>query len=143
MTYANTFAATRSHKASEIAYDLSKSISQTCLIINGGAATALLTFVGTGKATAIASVVPWVLSLYGLGAFASALMMFFIMLTADYWNYSWYAAVEPADEEESDFFEGRANRWHFLFYCAFLLAVGCFFAAGCILTISLLSAHLT
>jgi hypothetical protein len=41
---ADKFASDRSHKASEIAYDLCKVTAQSCLLINGGAATAVITY---------------------------------------------------------------------------------------------------
>lgn len=74
---------------------------------------------------------------YGLGAFASAMMMFCIMQTADWWNYFWYMSLFPAEEDVTDY-EAIANRWHNAFYVLFVLSMGCFLLTSSWLAISLL-----
>lgn len=127
------FAIARSHKASEIAYDLCKAISQTALLINGGAATAIVTYFS--KETVEASIYKAAtvsLVIYGVGVLASVLMMFCIMQTADWWNYFWYAEVSGDGDSES--LEIRANRWHKGYYVAFWFAMGSFMVASVIIS---------
>jgi hypothetical protein len=139
-TGTTAFAIARSHKAAEIAYDLAKSISQTCLVINGGAATAILTFLAKENvAPALYKSITWCLGLYGLGVFASALAMFFIMQTADWWNYFWYWTVYPREADDDTDYQEVADRWHFGFYWAFSVAMGCFLIASGILSYALVT----
>ena len=124
------FATVRSHKASEIAYNLCKDISQTCLVINGGAATAILAYLAKEDVDPVLyQSAAWSLALYGAGAFFSALMMFFIMQTADWWNYFWYDSLYPEDGDEVDYQAG-AEKFHFWYYVTFGLAMACFFFAS-------------
>ena len=62
------FGRSRSHEASKIAYDLCKTTAQSCLLINGGAATAVLALLAKEHVdTAILRNVPWALGGYALG----------------------------------------------------------------------------
>jgi hypothetical protein len=64
----DTFVAERSHTASALAYDLCRVTAQACLLINGGAATAVLALLAKEKIDPILySTVPWCLGLYALG----------------------------------------------------------------------------
>jgi hypothetical protein len=46
------FASSRSHEASKTSYDLCKSIAQACMLINGGAATAVVALLAKDKVDA-------------------------------------------------------------------------------------------
>lgn len=85
------FGRQRSHEASKIAYDMCKTTAQSCLLINGGAATAVLALLAKDHVdAAIIKNVPWALGGYAVGIALSAIMLFCIMMMADYWNYSWF-----------------------------------------------------
>jgi hypothetical protein len=80
------FAAERSHKASALAYDLCRVTAQACLLINGGAATAVLALLAKDKVDpTLFHTVPWSLGFYALGVTVSAVMMSCTMMMADYW----------------------------------------------------------
>jgi hypothetical protein len=137
---AANFAADRSHKASEIAYDLCKVTAQACLLINGGAATAVIAYLSKDNIDRVLfHIIPWCLLGYGLGVLFSAAMMFCEMMNADYWNYHWYYSSYELDAAEANRSSTIADRWHFSFYCAFILVVICFLAASGILSWALLS----
>jgi hypothetical protein len=125
------FAIARSHKASEIAYDLAKGISQTCLFINGGAATAILALLAKESVDPkLHKAITLSLGIYGLGAFASAITMFCIMQTADWWNYFWYWNVYPRETDDDTDYEAVADNWHLGFYWAFGVSMACFLIAS-------------
>jgi hypothetical protein len=85
------FGRQRSHEASKIAYDMYKTTAQSCLVINGGAAAAVLALLAKDHVdAAIIKNVPWALGGYAVGIALSAVMLFCIMMMADYWNYSWF-----------------------------------------------------
>jgi hypothetical protein len=118
------FGRQRSHEASKIAYDLCKTTAQSCLLINGGAATAVLALLAKDPVDAsIVSNVPWALGGYALGVAASAFMLFCVMMFADYWNYYWYYLTYSRNEETAGAAEDIANMWHWGFYIAFGLAI--------------------
>jgi hypothetical protein len=66
------FAELRSHDASKISYDFQKVTAQSCLLINGGAATAVLALLAKDKVDpSLLKTVPWCLALYATGVAAS------------------------------------------------------------------------
>ena len=137
---ADKFASDRSHKASEIAYDLCKVTAQSCLLINGGAATAVIAYLAKDNIDrALFHIIPWCLLGYGLGVLFSAVMMFCEMMNADYWNYHSYYTSYERNAASAESSSKIADRWHFSFYCAFILAVICFLAASGVLSWALLS----
>jgi hypothetical protein len=92
------FAEARSHEASKISYDFGKATAQAGLIINGGAATAVIALLAKDKVDPlILRTVPWCLGIYAIGVAASAMMMFAAMMHADNWNYFWYHLAYTAD----------------------------------------------
>lgn len=128
------FAVDRSHKASEIAYDLCKVTAQACLLINGGAATAVIALLSKEKLNpGLLSTIPASLVLYGLGVFFSAAMMFSTMMNADYWNYHCYYTIYEQNSKYAESSATVADRWHHGIYWGFGLAVICFLAASGVL----------
>jgi hypothetical protein len=78
------FAEARSHEASKISYDFGKAAAQAGLIINGGAATAVIALLAKDKVDpTVFKTVPWCLTIYAIGVTASAIMMYCSMMHAD------------------------------------------------------------
>jgi hypothetical protein len=76
------------HEASKISYDFGKAAAQAGLIINGGAATAVIALLAKDKVDpVIFKIVPWCLAIYAIGVTASAIMMYCAMMYADRWNF--------------------------------------------------------
>jgi hypothetical protein len=124
------FAEARSHEASKAAYDLCKVIAQSCLLINGGAATAVIALLSKDRADAVLlEWVPWALGSYALGVVGAAVAMFCIMMMADNWNYYWYAIAYTQVDADADEANEKANWWHRWFYTAFVMTI-VFFVAG-------------
>jgi hypothetical protein len=124
------FAVQRSHEASKFAYDSCKVIAQSCLLINGGAATAVVALLSKDKVDkALITWVPWGLVSYGLGVIFSAVMLFCVMMMADNWNYSWYWRSHGANEKYADETEDAAGWWRRGVFICFILPILCF-AAG-------------
>lgn len=117
----------RSTEASKFAYDVCKVIAQSCLLINGGAATAVIALMGKEKVDAsILTYVPIGLVGYAMGVVVSALMLFCVMMLADNWNYFWYYSSLEKDEVAAIECEDAANWWHGAMYWAFAGAILCF-----------------
>jgi hypothetical protein len=132
------FAELRSHDASKIAYDFQKVTAQSCLLINGGAATAVLALLAKDKIDpALLKTVPWCLALYAVGVAASAVMMFCAMMLAEKWNYFWYHFAYTADEARGRANEKKAGGWQKMVRASFVSAMLCFLAASLILATAL------
>jgi hypothetical protein len=128
------FAESRSHDASKISYDFQKVTSQSCLVINGGAATAVIALLAKEKVDpAILKIVPWCLGLYAIGVAVSAFMMFSAMKRADGWNYFWYHFSYTTNEAETRANESNATWWEKAVQLSFTVAIGCFLVASIIL----------
>jgi hypothetical protein len=125
------FGRSRSHEASKIAYDLCKTTAQSCLLINGGAATAVLALLAKEHVdTTILRNVPWALGGYALGVALSAIMMFCIMMMADNWNYYWYNWSYLGEYEDARTVEKHANYWQWAFYALFAITIVLFLATS-------------
>lgn len=131
------FAEQRSHDASKIAYDFQKTTAQACLLINGGAATAVVALLAKEVDAAILKTVPWCLCIYALGVAISAFMMFCSMMRSEGWNYFWYHFSYTTDEKRGREHEARAVWWERAVKYAFAAAIACFLIASFWLAISL------
>jgi hypothetical protein len=121
------FAYSRSHEASKFAYETCKVIAQSCLLINGGAATAVIALLSKDKVDqSLITWVPWGVGAYGAGVVFSAVMLFCVMMMADNWNYFWYWSSYGNDIETARVSEERANSWHKGVYAFFVVPIVCF-----------------
>jgi hypothetical protein len=132
------FAQSRSHEVSKIAYDFGKASAQACLVINGGAATAVIALVARAD-SAFAHSVPVCLGIYAVGVAAGALMMFGSMRMADSWNYFWYHMSYSGEEEKGREAERNAKWWERFVRISFGVSVFCFLLASVILAYVMLS----
>src|ERR1700687_467220 len=121
------FAYARSHEASKFAYETCKVIAQSCLLINGAAATAVVALLSKDKVDeALLTWVPWGVGGYALGVVFSAVILFCVMMMADNWNYAWYWWSYGDDQETGDECETKAGRWHKGVYTFFVAPIICF-----------------
>jgi hypothetical protein len=121
------FAYARSHEASKFAYETCKTIAQSCLIINGGAATAVIALLSKDKVDqTLLTWVPWGIGGYALGVVFSAVMLFCVMMMADNWNFAWYWWSYGDNEKFGNEYEIVAGRWQKRMYAAFFVAIICF-----------------
>lgn len=125
------FAEMRSHEASKIAYDFQKTTAQACLLINGGAATAVVALLAKDKVDLVLlKTVPWCLCFYAIGVAVSAFMMFCSMMRSEGWNYFWYHFAYTADETRGRDHEAKAIWWETAVKISFVAAIGCFLIAS-------------
>jgi hypothetical protein len=123
----DAFAYARSHEASKFAYETCKVIAQSCLIINGGAATAVVALLSKDKVDqTVLTWVPWGIVGYALGVVFSAVMLFCVMMMADNWNYAWYWWSYGDNEKFGDEYQTIADRWHKGMYTFFIVPIICF-----------------
>jgi hypothetical protein len=121
------FAQSRSIEDSKAAYDLCKTIAQYCLLINGGAATAVVALLAKDKPDqSLLIFVPWGLAGYALGVVVSAFMLYCVMMMADGWNDHWYYLSYELDQVKADDAETSANKWQKRMNNTFGFAIACF-----------------
>lgn len=81
-----SFNAARSHKNVEMAYDNAKAVGQSLILINGGAATAVLAFLSKAGGAGV----PWLaclgLFLYAVGVAVGTYMLFALYKNNMSWN---------------------------------------------------------
>jgi hypothetical protein len=127
------FATERSHEASKASYDLCKTIAQACLLINGGAATAVVALLAKDRVDqALLTYIPWGLGSYALGVVVSAFMLYCVMMTAENWNFFWYHSSYDIDAEGAKASEALGRSWQQWMNNTFGFAIGCFFLGSAI-----------
>jgi hypothetical protein len=133
-----SFAEARSHEASKIAYGFGKAAAQAGLIINGGAATAVIALLAKDKVDPVLfKIVPWCLAIYATGVTASAVMMYCAMMYADRWNYYWYHLAYTADTPKAEASETKASYWQNRLRVSFVMVMFSFLAASVVLAAAL------
>ena len=129
------FAVARSHKDSEISNEHSRATAQACILINGGAATAVLAFLAKDKIDpAIFYTVPWCLIGYAAGVFFGAFMMICATQSMDYWHQYWYAISFGALGAKET---RAATNWWKGFYGCSVATMACFLGASTLLAVVL------
>jgi hypothetical protein len=123
----DVFAYARSHESSKFAYETCKVIAQSCLLINGGAATAVVALLSKDQVDqALLTWVPYGVGAFALGVVFSAVMLFCVMMMADNWNYFWYWSSYGNDQEVATASEINAGWWHKGVYTFFVVPIVCF-----------------
>jgi hypothetical protein len=126
------YAATRSHQDAQISNENFRAAAQAAILINGGAATAVIAFLSKDKIDPyFLSHVPIALLGYALGVLAGACMTLFTNIALPYWGLSWREyMVDVKKEAEINRTNAIAKRWHFRAMCAFTLAIVSFAGAS-------------
>jgi hypothetical protein len=134
----DTFGHARSHEASKAAYDLCKVMAQSCLLINGGAATAVIALLAKEDVPPVLfTYIPYALALYALGVALSAVTIYCIMMMADHWNYFWYNTSYLGDHTAAAEYEEIANRWQARMNSGFQATIAMFVIGSIIVAIGL------
>jgi hypothetical protein len=123
----DTFAAERSHKDSTVANETARASAQAAILINGGAATAVLAFMGKDTLDpGLLRMVSGCLAIYAVGVFFGALTLFSMMNAVNWWNMSWEAVARGYGEVEQKSADRVANSWMRGAHGCFLAAMLCF-----------------
>jgi hypothetical protein len=118
----------RSLAASKTSNEHSRTAGQSYILINGGAATAVIAYLSKDKLDA--SMIPQAaLSLagYGAGVFFAALVMFFATQSMEQWSLYWLARAEG---KVTDNHQCKGHAWWYAYYAASLMAMVCFVGAS-------------
>jgi len=105
------FAIQRSVNAAVQANENSRPMAQTALLINGAAASAVIAFLTKDKIDpTLFKAVPWALAFYAAGVVCSAVAMYFMSESLDYWNCYWELIARDESQASIDEQERAADR---------------------------------
>ena len=125
------FAAERSHQNSKISSELGQAAAQAVLLINGGAATAILTF-AKGSSTSFDSI-RWSVVGYSAGVLLGAFMIFAQNRMLDARNARWqtyFMFDETPGRVKREKQDKRGKVWFYFTYGSFFLSAFAFFTAS-------------
>lgn len=126
------YAEARSQDDAKISNENARATAQAAILINGGAATAVLALLSKDKLDPfILRTVPLCLLGYAGGVLCGAYMTFCMGHALREWGISWRLySVNPADTDAIDDAAARANRWNRKGRRAFYTAMACFILAS-------------
>jgi hypothetical protein len=128
----------RSLQDAKTSNDLAKGAAQATILINGGAATALLAYASSTLKIG-ASLNPMIalgLVLYALGVFFGALMFMVFSLALEQWMI---LRFPETGRRYHDAIEAKAGRWWRYTKICFGLGIACFIFASLLVTLGLTS----
>jgi len=133
------FAYERSHKASESAYDLGKATGQACLLINGGAATAVLALIAKEKFDPdLAKSIATCLTSYVIGVVLGSFLLYSSMMRAESWNYFWYWWSYMQEYDSAEECRKSAKFWEKIISACYLLSMLAFLIGSFVVARALL-----
>lgn len=126
------FSAERSHKDSDVANENARAAGQAAILINGGAATAILAFLAKDKLdpTVLRSA-PWCLVGYAIGVLAGAFMMFCSVRSSEEYTLHWQVRALSLHAHNADAIANTAFNWQKRARRSFILALMAFFFSSC------------
>jgi hypothetical protein len=111
---AGDFEIERSNQAAKAANDNSRLMAQSALLINGGAATAIIALLTKEKVDPnILKAVPWALGFYTLGVVFGSCTLYYMTECLDRWNEFWEFYARQGNKDDRDRAERVAEcTWH-------------------------------
>jgi di/tricarboxylate transporter len=126
------FAEERSHKDAGIANEHARASAQAVILINGGAATAILAFLAKDKLDpAVLRLAPWCLTGYALGVIAGAFTLFFSTRFLEEYSLHWHLTAYPEQILKPQARKIIAFRYQRCMRGSFVLSVFAFFFSSC------------
>jgi hypothetical protein len=105
------FAIERSHKDAQVSNEHSRATAQALILINGGAATAVLAYLSKDKLdSSVLTFASLSLGAYCVGVLFGAGMLYCMTRTLDYFGYYWHVREHP-DEGDAKLAHEKAKRW--------------------------------
>jgi hypothetical protein len=132
MPPADEFATSRSHQDAQITNEHARAAARSAILINGGAATAILAFISKeGTMARVLDIAAISLGLYATGVFFGAMTILALASTANHWNSYWEeCAQKNPDPSRTIVSERKAVRWQRIGTGFFVIALACFLVAS-------------
>jgi hypothetical protein len=134
------YAQERSQQDAQTSNENARAAAQAAILINGGAATAVLAFLSKDKLDPfILRNVPICLLGYAVGVFAGAFMTFCMGRALRLWSVAWRVyMIDPKDVAGVEKADGEAREWNDWAHYAFYTAMACFVIGSVVLAVLLL-----
>jgi len=130
-----SFASERSQQDARMAGENSRATAQVAIIINGGAATAVLAFLAKDKLDPnLLRVAAASLSGYVLGVFAGSAMMYCLFGALRRWSFVWRLRAEGRNHDVA---RKKAFRWEKLMALCFLVSTLSFLFSSAVIAFAL------
>jgi hypothetical protein len=137
-TIRRKFAEERSHKDAGYSNENTRATGQAAILINGGAATAILAFLAKDKLDLnLMRVASLCLVLYAAGVSAGALMIFASARTLDLDSVYWRLRAHPEAGKELRDVSRRTNNWWVTSHWSFYASIGAFGVASMTIALAL------
>jgi hypothetical protein len=119
----------RSLQASKISNEHSRATAQVCILINGGAATAVLALLSKDKLDpTFVTQVSLALAIYAVGVLLGTFTIYCATEAMDYWSQHWLARIDGSGDAGE---AGRKADWWWGWYRrSSLIAMVCFVVAS-------------
>jgi hypothetical protein len=119
----------RSKALSQTANERSRAGAQACILINGGAATAVIAYLSKDKIDpAVVPDITYSLAGYAIGVLFAVLMFLFVTQCLENWNLYWLARAGELENPKA--FERKAGWWWSANIFAAFVTVGAFCGAS-------------
>jgi hypothetical protein len=133
------FAEERSHRDAAISNENVRATAQAAILINGGAATAILAFLAkTDIPVAVACMAPWCLIGYALGVSLGAGMMYCSIRSLDCYQTYWRLFAHPEPNRDAEAERQNGFRWWKRMRICFHASITAFMVSSCALGLVLL-----
>jgi hypothetical protein len=129
----------RSHQDARHSNEASRAAAQAVILINGGAATAILAYVSKETSSPML-LFPAAVALggYGLGVVFGALMLFSRMKSVFWWMIQWERRALKFETPHIDRAAKRGMRWVSISNLSFGISILCFLSATLVMVMGLL-----
>jgi hypothetical protein len=135
------FAAERSHREDQYAFDANRAAAQSALLVNGGAATAILAYLSKEHVPLdFMHAAAMALIGYGAGVFVAMAMMLCSARSISQWANYWEGHVRSYGEERVRRAERKGRAWLWATYVCFVISISFFLIASAWMGISLYDA---
>jgi hypothetical protein len=134
------FAAERSHNDSKIANETARTTAQAIILINGGAATAILAFLSKDRIEPhMLQLASWCLVGYAFGVVVGAFMLFCCTRAAEEFDVYWRRVADPELKHTTELKRTPRHaaliggQWQSRMSSSFFIALLSFFLSSCFL----------
>lgn len=132
------FAVERSHRDSDVSADILKAAGQAAILINGGAATAILAYLAKDKLDpSVLEYIPWGMIVYAFGVSVGAGMLFCAARALELYNESWRLTAHPEGKRNSTKVRKLAFGWLIAAHGCFYISMATFLAGSVFVALTL------
>jgi hypothetical protein len=128
----------RSHQDARTHAEFARAAGQAVILINGGAATAVLAFVSAGRGSVRLAWAPYALSLYVVGVVCGSFMFFCMSRSLHLWSQVWEGHAMGWPKKIRPIRKREANRWGKRAHRCFVVGIVAFVVGSALVAFTML-----